>query len=122
MRRTKQRNAIQLAFSSTDRPLAPREVLEITRREMPKTSLATIYRNIRLLEQDGWLHRVELPGVADRYERAGKDHHHHFHCRRCDRVFEVDACPGGFPALAPEGFQLESHEVTLYGLCPQCTE
>ena len=121
MRRTKQREAIQEAFSESDRPLAPKEVLEVVQEGMPRTSMATVYRNIRTLEGHGWLHRVELPGAADRYEVAGKGHHHHFHCRDCDRLFEVNACPGGFPSLAPDGFLVEGHEVTLYGLCPSCT-
>ena len=120
MRRTRQRAAIREAFEHANRPLGPKEVLDLVRSRLPSTSLATVYRNIRFLEQEGQLHRVELPGTADRYEVAGKEHHHHFHCRSCDGVFEVDDCPGGLPSLAPEGFAVERHDITLYGLCPRC--
>jgi Fur family ferric uptake transcriptional regulator len=120
-RRTRQRDAIWLTFERAARPLGPRETLELARLEVPGLGLATVYRHIRALVSSGRLKVVELPGTPDRYEVAGKDHHHHFHCRRCDGVFEVDTCQGDFDAITPSGFRLENHEITLYGLCPACT-
>jgi Fur family ferric uptake transcriptional regulator len=63
---------------------------------------------------------VELPGESPRYERSGIGHHHHFRCRSCARVFEIHGCPGDLRELTPEGFRLESHDVTLYGQCARC--
>jgi Fur family ferric uptake transcriptional regulator len=80
--------------------------------------IATVIAPSTLLES-GW-RRVELPGEAPRYERAGSAHHHHFRCRQCARVFEIAGCPGDFAALAPAGFQLEAHEIVLYGRCAGC--
>lgn len=119
-RQTRQRIAIWQALERADRPLAPEEVLERARARVPRLGLATVYRNLRALVALGRLRPVTLPGSADRYELAGKDHHHHFHCRECDRVFEVETCTGGFQSITPNGFHLERHEVTLYGLCPNC--
>jgi len=82
--------------------------------------IATVYRNLRTLQDSGWLEAVELPGEPARYEVAGKGHHHHFHCRDCDRVYEVDGCPGNLDEVTPQGFQLENHEFVLYGLCDTC--
>ena len=119
-RRTRQREAIWSALRQASRPLGPREILDRARVEVPQLGLATVYRNIRALIGQGRLRVVELPGAADRYEPAGKAHHHHFHCRSCDGVFEVESCPGGFAKAAPRGFTLERHEVVLYGLCASC--
>ena len=55
-----------------------------------------------------------------RYERAGKEHHHHFNCNRCGRTFEMDGCPGGLERMVPGGFKMETHEVFIYGLCEEC--
>ena len=71
-------------------------------------------------QAEGALTQVELPGEAPRYETAGRQHHHHFHCRACDRVFELEGCPEGLRGLIPTGFSLESHEVVLYGRCAAC--
>jgi Fur family ferric uptake transcriptional regulator len=35
-------------------------------------------------------------------------------------VTDIDACPGDLARLMPKGYQLEGHELTLYGKCPAC--
>lgn len=120
-RRTRQRDAIWLALESADRPLAPWEILGLARVEVPRLGIATVYRNIKAFLNEERLRVVELPGAPDRYEVSGKDHHHHFHCRSCDGVFEVETCTADFDSVTPSGFKLETHEVTLYGLCSACS-
>ncbi len=119
-RQTRQRDAIRGALAAAARPLSPQEVLSAARRALPGLGIATVYRTVKALVAEGALHTVELPGAPPRYELAGKRHHHHFHCRACDGVFEVDACPAGIPRLLPGGFRLERHEIILYGLCAGC--
>ena len=119
-RHTSQRDAIRSAFESTDRPLSHQEVLGLAQVRVPGLGIATVYRNINALVEEGWLAPVVLPGEPARYETAGKHHHHHFHCRRCDRVYEVEGCPGNIKPLVPRGFLLEDHEIVLYGLCAEC--
>ena len=43
-----------------------------------------------------------------------------YRCRKCDKVYEVEDCPGDMRRLAPRGFRVESHDLTLYGLCADC--
>jgi Fur family transcriptional regulator, ferric uptake regulator len=121
-RNTRQRDALRRAFARADRPLSPHEALELARAEVPGLGIATVYRTVKALLEERWLRTVELPGAADRYEVAGKGHHHHFHCRACDGVFEVPSCPGGFRSMAPGGFHLERHEVVLFGVCRECSQ
>lgn len=119
-RNTRQRQIICAAVEQQDRPLSPRELHEVARERLPRVGLATVYRAIRELVADGWLRPVGIPGEGARYEKAGKPHHHHFLCRRCDAVWEVDACPTGIEQLTPAGFVTEAHEITLFGLCDGC--
>jgi Fur family ferric uptake transcriptional regulator len=119
-RNTRQRDAIRQVFEETPRPLGPTEVLEAGRSHVSGLGIATVYRTINSLVDSGWLVAVELPGEAPRYERAGFGHHHHFRCRSCARVFEIEGCPGDLRELTPAGFVLESHEVVLYGVCSRC--
>ena len=118
-RDTRQRRAIRHVFATSGRPLSTREVLRAAHRHAPSLGLATVYRNVKALLEDGWLVAVELPGEAARYEPAGKRHHHHFRCRRCDRLYELPGCRKPV-ARAPKGFVVESHELTLYGRCASC--
>jgi Fur family ferric uptake transcriptional regulator len=119
-RNTRQRNAIREAVAQAGRPLLPQEVLNAAQMQVPGLSLATVYRNLRALQEEGELRSVMLPGESARYEPAGHGHHHHFQCRQCARVFEVEGCPGNLARLAPPGFAVEDHDITLYGRCREC--
>jgi len=120
-RKTSQRRALLKAFNQAGRPLSPQEALELATPHARGLGIATVYRNLKGLWAQGVLKQVNLPGESTaRYEMCGKDHHHHFHCRKCHQVFEVAGCPGNIEPLVPQGFQLEDHEVVLYGLCSAC--
>ncbi|NUQ00161.1 MAG: transcriptional repressor [Armatimonadetes bacterium] len=119
-RKTRQRDAIRRAFGGTERPLSPQEVLDAAQEEVAGLSIATVYRTLKTLLDEAWLVLVELPGEPPRYERAGKHHHHHFRCRGCGRVYEIHGCPGNLASLLPAGFQLEQHDILLYGRCAEC--
>jgi Fur family transcriptional regulator, ferric uptake regulator len=120
-RQTDQRRAISAAMRATGRPLRPEEVLAEAQDSVPGLGIATVYRALKALVEAGELRVVELPGdVTRRYELADLRHHHHFHCERCDRVFDIDLCPGDLSRHAPAGFVVTSHELLLHGSCERC--
>ncbi len=119
-RDTQQRRAIRSAIEIADRPLSPREVLDQAQPLSPGLGIATVYRTLKSGVEGGWLQAVELPGEPPRYEPTGKQHHHHFQCRSCDRVYEIEGCPEDLLRLTPPGFALEAHEIVLYGRCADC--
>lgn len=119
-RSTRQRAAISAVIAQAGRPLLPQEVLAAAQDEVPGLGIATVYRNLKQLTDDGELRAVLLPGENPRYEAAGHAHHHHFQCLHCGKVFDVHACPGNLARLAPEGFTVEEHDLILYGRCRDC--
>ena len=119
-RSTRQKRAIRDVFERIGRPLGPLEVLDAVSAQVDGVGIATVYRNIKSLVEEGWLTAVELPGEPPRYERAGKAHHHHFRCDQCGSVFELEGCIGNFKSLAPPGFRVTNHEVILFGSCAGC--
>lgn len=119
-RNTKQKEAIRSAFVSADRPLSPEEVLGMAQASVSGLSIATVYRNIGTLVEEEWLMPVELPGEARRYERAGKEHHHHFRCDSCGKVFELEGCAVEVKPKLPRGFRASGHELFIYGNCAEC--
>ena len=121
-RDTAQRRAIQKVFSAQNRPLSPQEILEAAQSHGPRMGLATVYRTLKSLTESEALRIVDVPGEPQRYELAGKGHHHHFSCRTCGRMFEMDGCPGDLERLVPRGFIMEDHEVFIYGRCRDCGE
>ncbi|MCU0626378.1 MAG: transcriptional repressor [Gemmatimonadaceae bacterium] len=119
-RNTRQRAAIRQVFEEQGRPLSPGELLDAARLHVPSIGIATVYRTIKAMADDGEIITVDVPGEPPRYERAHLGHHHHFHCRGCDRVYEVHGCPGDIEKLAPTGFKLDGHAVMLFGRCDGC--
>jgi len=119
-RATRQNTAIREALAAAGRPLSPAEVLDEARRHVAALGLATVYRNLKALVDAGEIQVVTLPGEAPRYEPARREHHHHFRCDVCQRVFDVHQCPGDLAGLAPPGFSVSRHEITLYGRCSDC--
>lgn len=119
-RATRQRDSIRSAVNAAGRPLLPAEVLELAQREVQSLGLATVYRNLKALLEAGEIKVVELPGEPVRYEPAGHDHHHHFRCDACTRVFDIPGCPPDIDHFVPAGFAVNRHELTLYGLCADC--
>jgi len=119
-RNTRQRKIIQEVFSKECRPLSPQEVLLLAQEDLPGLGIATVYRTIRKLQEDLTLASVDLPGSTQRYEIRQDHHHHHFHCRNCDRVFELPSCGLELSVMIPKGFLAESHDLTIQGLCRDC--
>jgi Fur family ferric uptake transcriptional regulator len=119
-RNTAQRQAVRRAFADAGRPLGPQEVLARATRHAPGIGIATVYRAIKALRGEHWLDEVLVPGDVPRYELARQQHHHHFSCRGCNRVYDVPGCVGHLDARVPPGFQVDSHEVMLFGTCQDC--
>ncbi len=83
---------------------------------------ATVYRVLKAATEAGAILAVELPHGPTRYEPADRPHHHHFACDDCGSVFDVPGCPGGMDRLVPAGFEMDRHEVLLFGRCADCAE
>ncbi len=84
---------------------------------------ATVYRAVAAMEESGWLERVGERSGAALYARCseGGHHHHHVICTTCGRT-ETTECPLDLAeaGATAAGFVVTGHEVTLYGLCPEC--
>jgi Fur family ferric uptake transcriptional regulator len=119
-RNTRQKEAIRAAFEVADRPLSHDEALQIAQQSVDCLSIATIYRNVNLLLEEKWLTPVEIPGDTTRYEVAGKEHHHHFQCNRCGKLFELEGCEVEVKPEVPLGFRATGHQFFVYGLCSAC--
>lgn len=120
-RNTRQKNAIRAAFVETDRPLSPDEVFSYAKRNVEVLSIATVYRNMKTMAEEGWLVPVHLPGEALRYELSGKEHHHHFLCDDCRKVYDLEGCiQKTIKPKLPRGFRALGHDLLLRGICAAC--
>ena len=123
-RNTKQRTAILKALQQHDQPLSVAELLEFASRDIPRLGIATVYRTLKSLQEDGSITQVSIHGNAPYYELSGKHHHHHFQCEVCHSVKDIDAClidEKKFTSLLKKsGLKVNHHEITLFGSCEHC--
>lgn len=89
----------------------------------PSLSLATIYKNIILMQENGILVEVPIAGKKSKYELAKTDHMHLI-CTGCGEVEDMHCMESTdriFRELtAQEHFKLDRRQVNLYGLCEAC--
>lgn len=121
--RSKQATATLAALHDLDHPTAD-EVFQAVRQEMPRVSLATVYRNLDGLVDQG-MAQVRQVGGLKRYDPVTEPHAH-LHCVRCDRLLdapigtELDA---QLRALAASGgLDYEGALLEVRGLCPDCKQ
>ena len=121
-RNTRQRSAILRSIAEAEGPLSVGEIHVRSGLEIPGLGIATVYRAVKALREEGEVLLVELPGEEPRYEPAGRGHHHHFRCSSCEQTFDLAGCPVGIPSgtTLPGGYTVEDHSLTLYGRCADC--
>ena len=120
-RNTRQLAVIESTLRSAGRPLAIGELHVAATKVLPRLGLATIYRALRELTDDGRIVSVKYAGQPVRYEWAVSRHHAHFICHRCKRVYDLDApVDVPRPPRKPRGFKFDGEEVIYYGFCADC--
>ena len=118
---TRQRAVILEILQQSDRPLTPPDIRERASQGSAGIGLATVYRALKVFMAQGVIALVEIPGAVPCYEPADRGHHHHFICQQCRQVFDVQGCIHNLETLAPHNFQIQRHEIILYGVCASCT-
>ena len=121
-RATRQLEAVfQALHGDPTHPFAD-EIYRRVRKKLPRISLATVYRNLQRLVEDGKIRTVLLGERVARYDPETSDHDH-FICERCGRVIDlflerdrqVDLRP-----LTNDGYIVTTHNLTVYGICQIC--
>ena len=114
---TAQRRAILTAFSTAERHLDAMELLRHVRRSVPRVSVATVYRVLRLLEAAGIVERFDFPRRQAVYE-VSLVHHDHLIDEVTGEVIEFSdpTLDNLEDALAQSlGYRLVERRLTLVG-------
>lgn len=124
MRRSKQREVILEVLRGTKSHPTADWIYQEVRRILPKISLGTVYRNLKLLKEKGDILELQYGDGQSRFD-GNPENHYHFTCQRCGRVYDVEE-----PLrkdmerdIAKKlGFLITHHRVEFYGVCRECKE
>jgi Fur family transcriptional regulator, stress-responsive regulator len=98
-------------------------IIAVVRRDYGDVSHQAVYDVLRALTAAGLVRRFQPTGSAARYEARVGDNHHHFVCRSCGAIVDVDCAVGYSPCLTASdgsGYEIDEAEVIYWGRCPEC--
>jgi len=101
------------------------QVYESLKADFPTTSLATVYKTVALLKEMGEILELGFGNDGNRYDGNKPYPHPHLVCIKCKRIIDPEVVALGelSQQLAQmTGFQITSHRLDFYGICPQCQE
>jgi Fur family ferric uptake transcriptional regulator len=121
---TKQRQAVLRAIRGSEKHLTANEVFEDARRLLPSISFATVYNSLNYLKKEGLIGEIQFGKDAKRYDRKLTQHDHAI-CNDCGKLVDLELnLPDALLQEAADRskFEAKSIELTLRGLCPECSK
>ena len=121
-RKSKQKEVIFRVLKGTSSHPTAGWIYEQVRKEIPNISLGTVYRNLRLFEQNGEISELDLAGTLSRFD-GNAQNHYHFRCEQCGRVFNVDEPvdrESDERVARKTGFTVSYHTLEFRGMCKDC--
>ena len=123
-RMTRQRFVILEELRDTRSHPTADEIYELVRRRLPRVSLATVYRNLDVLCEQGVIQKLELACSQRRFDGNTRNHYH-VRCTRCGRVEDAPIEPLAWLEQAvnrASDYVITGHRVKFLGTCPQCEQ
>jgi len=121
---TKGRQSVLRVIRESDKHLTANEVFEDARRILPGISFATVYNSLRFLKNEGLIGEIRFGSDATLYDRK-LTRHDHAVCNKCGMLVDLEMpLPESLLREASKlsKFQGASIELTLRGLCPECSK
>lgn len=120
---TRQQVAVSDMLAELDDFTSAQELHARLRSEGNSVGLATVYRALQNMANDGTVDVLRTGDGEAVYRRCSDSHHHHIVCRHCGKTVEVEG-----PAVEKwaatvskqHGFTDVAHQVEIFGTCAEC--
>ncbi len=120
---TRARRAVIAAICETGGQASPADLLASGRVHHPALGLVTVYRTLEILLELDLVRKLHTDDGCHSYAPSTHHHGHHVICQQCQRAMEFEGCDLETVVAAVEartGFQVRSHWLELFGVCPEC--
>lgn len=127
MRYSKQRSLIMDVLKNTTSHPTAQWVYEQAKQDMPTIGIATVYRNLNALAENGDIQRIISTGNVEHYDADTSDHWH-MACMQCGKIIDLKADEEQLAALhgmIVDTFGIQDENVRigktlLQGTCNAC--
>jgi Fur family transcriptional regulator, ferric uptake regulator len=123
-RPSRQRSAVLALLDAQDGFRSAQDLHALLRQRGDSVGLATVYRALQALVDDGQVDVLRGADGEAAYRRCSPVHHHHLVCRSCGTTVEVADPPverWASRIAAEHGFADVQHQVEVFGTCAACT-
>jgi Fe2+ or Zn2+ uptake regulation protein len=121
-RKTRQRMAIMEVLKGVRTHPSADWIYDEVRKKLPHISKGTIYRNLKVLEEEGAILELNVDGVVGRYE-IRQNNHYHFICEKCGRIIDLNEpveTKLNAKYAKKTGFKITHHQLEFRGFCKDC--
>ena len=124
---TRQRELVLKALYENEGHFSPEEIQRLIQAASPeiRVGIATVYRTLGLLEEEGLAESISFGKAGKRYEIGMKKHHDHLICTRCGRIIEFvdEVIEERQEAVGRKfDFTITDHTMKILGICKECRE
>jgi Fe2+ or Zn2+ uptake regulation protein len=119
---TTQRAAVYDYLSGVEHHPTAEEVFLAIKPQLPRISLATVYKNLEALVNCGAVSKLTYGDASARYD-IRTDHHYHTRCLKCGKIWDLDAPEDSdlLKRIKPQaGFKVQDYRLELLGHCREC--
>ena len=115
---TKYEKAIYDIVATSHEHLTAGQIYERLKDDYPKVAPATVYNNLNKLWESGFIRKVSMEGMPDRYDSAQK--HDHLVCKQCGKIMDISFEDLTVTLRSQLGEDFLFYDLTVYYLCPAC--
>lgn len=98
------------------------EVYEEIKKDYPSISRGTVYRNLKVLYEEGKIRKVIIPYGSDRFDFTTAEHYHVI-CVKCNKVMdiEMDFFPDLYSLIhSNDNMKIIGYDILFNGICSEC--
>jgi len=122
LRNTTQRKVVLEELKKLCTHPSAEELYEIVRKNLPRISLGTVYRNLETLAASGDILKLEHGGTVKRFDGHAMNHYH-IRCIRCEKIVDapIEVTKTCEKKLKNKtDFQILGHHIEFFGICADC--
>ncbi len=120
---TPQRELIINAIAHSPNHITAEEIAERLQQHTQAINIATVYRTLDLLWQEGYACRNDLSAGKSVFSTVQHGPHIHLVCRKCDQVIDADIKilnSLGADLFSHHDFQPDLEHFSIFGVCHEC--
>lgn len=120
------RNIVEILLEKSSEHLNTEEIYNVVKKRCPEIGLATVYRTLQILDNLGYLNKLNLDDGTVRYQinlDISSHNHHHLVCNNCGKIIEVeeDLLDNIENSIQKKYmFKITNHDLKFHGICEDC--